>query len=102
MPAMRRIDKGIVRAEMRSGNEDVGPIPRHTIHFRHGAHGVLQVLDDMRQVNARELAVGERPRVTIQIPDMLGGGIRGHVDAHGVGLDFALAAPDVQSHRYSP
>src|SRR5436190_17530506 len=52
----------------------------------------------MGHVDAREAVVFERPRVTVQVPHMVGGGVWRDVDSNGIRLDFACAAADVEGH----
>ena len=83
---------------MRSGNENIRAIGRDAMHFSHGAHGVIEVLDDVGHVDTRKRVVRERPGVNIQVPDVVGGGIGRNVDSDGVRFDFARAAADIQDH----
>jgi hypothetical protein len=62
---------------------------------------VFEMLDDVLHVDARELAIGKRPGVTVEILDVVLGGIRVRVDADGVGRRLALGAPDVEGRCLS-
>ena len=95
---MGRIRVRIMRAEMRRRHEYVRAVARHPIHLRHRAHRIFQVLDHMRHVNPLERAGFERPRILVEIPHMLRGRIGRHVDPDRAGLDFPLAASDVEDH----
>jgi len=59
------------------------------------------VLDDVRHVDARKLAVVERPGVAIEIPDLIGGGIGGRVDPDRIRLDLPLATSYIQGQSVS-
>jgi len=61
MPLVGRIDIGVVRAEMRSGDEHLGPVPGHPVDFRHGPHRVVQMLDHVRHVDLGEPVALQRP-----------------------------------------
>jgi len=98
MPLVCRIDIGIVRAEVRSSNEDVGAIAGNPVDLGHGAHGILQMLDDVRHVYAGKAVLLERPRVTVEVPYFIRSGMRGGIDSDGIGFDLTGAAADVQNH----
>src|SRR5690349_3240212 len=97
MTDVRGIGVGIVRAEVRSSDEHAGAGLGDPMDFGHGRDHVMNMLDDMRQVDALEPVGGERPGILVEIPNDVGGRPRGPVDAKRARLGFAGAAADVEN-----
>ena len=66
MVLVRRIRKGIVRAEVRRGDKHVRVVLSHTVDLRHGAHDITQMFNDVRHVDAGKLIALQRPGDLIQ------------------------------------
>lgn len=98
VPLVGRIDVGVVRAEMRSGDEHLGSVPRHPVDLRHGPHRIVQVLDHVRHVDPGETIALQRPGIRVEIPDMVGRRIGRDIDPDRTGLDLSLPASDVENH----
>ena len=96
MADVRGIGVGIVRAEVRRGDEDDGAGLGDAVDFGHGRHHVVDMLDDMRKMDALEAVGGERPGILVEIPNDVGGGAWGPVDAKRARLGFAGTAADVE------
>ena len=93
---VRGIGVGIVRAEVRRGDEYAGAGLGHAMDFGHGRHHIMNMLDDMREVDAFEAVGWERPGVLVEIPNDVGGRARGPVDAERARLRLAGPAADVE------
>jgi hypothetical protein len=90
------IGVGIVRAEVRRGDEHAGAGLSDAVDLRHGRDHVVDMLDDMREMDALEAVGGERPGILVEVPNDVGGWARGPVDAERVRLCLAGAAADVE------
>lgn len=96
MADVRGIGVGIVRAEVRRGDEHAGAGLGDAVDFGHGRHHVVDVLDDVREMDTLEAVGGERPGILVEVPDDVGGGARGPIDAERARFRFAGAAADVE------
>jgi len=96
VPAVRRILKRIVRAEMWSDNEYICAVLASAMYFGHGLHRILEVFDDMRHEDAGEPVAFEWPRVAVQVPNDVGRGIGRAVDAHRGGVLFPVSTTDIE------
>jgi len=90
----------IVRAVMRRGDEHAGSGPGDAVDLCHGRHHVVDVLNDMRKVNALEAVRGERPRILVKIPNDIGRRAGGSIDTQRARLRLAGAAADVENDAF--
>ena len=80
------------------GPNDASELSRlcDAVDFGHGRHHVVDMLDDMREMDALEAVGRERPGILVEIPDDVGGRAWGPVDAERARLHLAGAAADVE------